>query len=163
MALPQKNGELIKVPNTLKNKIGGSMAQVDVEAIARAEAAIASLSANFDDWIVIEVDKLEAARRAVDDDSLCGPAGKALFNSAHDLKGLGTTYGYPIVTDFADSLCSITNTQELRDKASLKLVDAHVNAIRAAVKNGIKENTHPIGGVLNAELQAKTKSFLSQI
>jgi hypothetical protein len=162
MAQPA-NGVLIKVPNTLKNKIGGRMSKVDNAAIAKAEAALASLSANFDDWIVGEIDKLDACRKAVDQGELSGKAGKELFNCAHDLKGLGTTYGYPIVTQMADSLCDITNTQELRDKAPLFLIDVHVDAIRAAVKSKIKVSDHPVGGVLVSEMQKKTREFLSSL
>ena len=163
MANPAKNGELIKVPNTLKVKIGGQMAKVDMAAIAKAEAALASLSSNFDDWISDEVTKLEAARRQVGEDKLSGLAGKQLFNCAHDLKGLGTTYGFPIVTQIADSLSKITQTQELREQAPLFLVDAHVDTIRAAVKSNIRNVDHPVGKILIAELRNKTQDFLDTL
>ncbi len=162
MAQPA-NGVLIKVPNTLKDKIGGRMAKVNTAAIAKAEAALASLSSNFDDWIAGEIDKLDTCRQAVDKGELAGDAGKQLFNCAHDLKGLGTTYGYPIVTQMADSLCDITNTQELREKAPLFLIDIHVDAIRAAVKSKIKVADHPVGGALVGEMQKRTKEFLSTL
>ncbi|VAV98551.1 hypothetical protein MNBD_ALPHA06-564 [hydrothermal vent metagenome] len=158
-----KEGELIRVPNTLKNKIGGSMAKVDTAAIAKAEAALASLSSNFDEWIVDEVTKLEEARQKVDEGGLAGDAGRALFNCGHDLKGLGTTYGYPIVSQIADSLCKITHEKEIRVQAPLFLIDAHVDTIRAAVKSGIKDTNHPVGSVLISELQKKTDEFLTKI
>lgn len=158
-----KEGELIKVPNTLKNKIGGTMAKVDTAAIAKAEAALASLSSSFDEWIVDETEKLEAARREVNSGGLAGDAGRALFNCGHDLKGLGTTYGYPIVSQIADSLCKITQEKEIRVQAPLFLIDAHVDSIRAAVKGGIKDVNHPVGSVLMAELQKKTNDFLTKI
>jgi len=163
MTQPAKNGELIKVPNTLRIKIGGRMAKVDKEAVAKAEAALASLSSNFDDWIATEVAKLETAHKRVSSGKLCGPEGRELFNAAHDLKGLGTTYGFPIVTEMAASLCDITLNQNIREKAPIALINAHVNAIRAAVTGGIKTIDHPIGGTLSIELKKKSTEFLDTL
>ncbi len=158
-----KTGELIKVPNTLKNKIGGRMGKVNHAAIAKAEAASSSLSSNFEEWVADEVTKLEEARRKVDDGELSSPSGKELFGVSHDLKGLGTTYGYPLITQIADSLCGIIHTQELREKAPLRLVDAHVDAISAAIRGKIKDANHPVGSVLSSELRKKTREFLDTI
>ncbi len=163
MAQPAKNGELIKVPNTLKAKIGGRMAKVDKEAIARAESALQSLSCRFDDWIATETSKLEAAHDKVTAGSLAQPEGRELFTVAHDLKGLGTTYGYPLVTALASSLCDITLSQPIREKAPKDLVTAHVQAIRAAVNSNIKSTDHPVGGQLCLELKKKSEDFLDTI
>ncbi|MBL4617388.1 MAG: Hpt domain-containing protein [Robiginitomaculum sp.] len=139
------------------------MAKVDLKAIARAEEALESLSSNFDEWIVIELTKLIDARKSLPNNNMTGVEGRELFNRAHDLKGLGTTYGYPIVTAFASSLCDITGTKEVRAKAPIALVDAHIDSIRAAIKGSIKVTNHPIGGILSAELAKKTKQFLATI
>lgn len=157
------SGELIKVPNTLRRKIGGRMAKVDLQAVARAEAAIESLSSNFGEWILIELKKLEDARNALPNKDLSSAEGRELFNRAHDLKGLGTTYGYPIVTAFAKSLCDIIGTKDIRAKAPLALVNAHIDAINAAVKHSIKDVDHPIGGTLSKELRSQTIKFLETI
>lgn len=160
MGSDEKVGEIIRPPNNLKKKIGGKMPEVDPHAIAAAEAALASLSSNFDEWIKAESSKLDAAWKAAQENGMSSAAGKELYNTAHDLKGLGTTYGYPIVTQMADTLCSITVTQDLRDKAPAFLLDAHVNAIRAAIKADIKDTNHPAGKELVQELRNKVSSFL---
>lgn len=163
MAEDNKPGEIIRPPNNLKKKIGGKMPEVDPHAIAAAEAALASLSNNFEDWIKAEVNKLETAYKATWKDGMGSSAGKELYNTAHDLKGLGTTYGYPIVTQMADTLCAITITQELRDKAPEFLLNAHVQAIHAAVKTGIKDTSHPAGNELVKELRNKVTTFLNEV
>ncbi|MCF6292772.1 MAG: Hpt domain-containing protein [Robiginitomaculum sp.] len=139
------------------------MAKVDLEAIAKAEQALEALSSNFDEWIVVELTKLVDARKDLPNNDMSGAEGKELFNRAHDLKGLGTTYGYPIVTAFASSLCDITGEAKIRAKAPIALVDAHINSIRAAVKSSIKTADHPVGGILSDELAKKTKQFLATI
>ncbi|MBL1429907.1 MAG: Hpt domain-containing protein [Robiginitomaculum sp.] len=139
------------------------MEKVDLKAIAKAEQALEALSSNFDDWIVVELTKLGDARKALPNNDMSGAEGKGLFHHAHDLKGLGTTYGYPIVTAFASSLCDIIGEAEIRAKAPITLVDAHIDSIRAAIKGSIKVTDHPVGKILSAELAKKTKQFLATI
>jgi hypothetical protein len=80
-----------------------------------------------------------------------------LYLRAHDLKGLGTTYGYQLITRIAASLCRLIDDKEKRLAASLSLVDAHIAAIKAAVREGMKTDEHPVGGALAAELEGRVK------
>ena len=156
-------GEIITPPNTLRKKVGGRMGPASEAMIATAEAAIADLSDNFDQWMKDEVGKLEAARKTVIAEGLDGDAGQRLFNAAHDLKGLGTTYGYPLVSEIADSLCTITLEKDVRAKAPMKLVNAHVDSIRAIVNGQIKTAQHATGQSLARELGQRAKEFLASV
>jgi len=156
-------GELIAPPDTLRKKVGGKLGPASADAIAKAEAAISNLSENFDEWIGDEVTKLENARKAVLEKGLDGDAGEHLFNAAHDLKGLGTTYGYPFVSGMADSLCKITLEKEVRAKASIELVSAHVDSIRAVVRAHIKTANNPTGKALLKELSDRAQEFLAKV
>ena len=69
----QNSGQIIQVPNTLRLKVGaagGRLAALDPSAIAKAEAALKSLSGNFVQWLNDEVTKLEAARQVIRTDGL---------------------------------------------------------------------------------------------
>ena len=85
--------------------------------------------------------------------------GENLYLRAHDLKGLGATYEYPIVTRIAGSLCKMIDDPSKRMEAPMFLVDAHIDAIKAAVKGGIQTDTHPVGSVLVTELERQVKDF----
>jgi hypothetical protein len=50
--------EVINVPNTLRAKVGGRLGAIDTGAIAKAEAALADLSSQFDQWLEDEVNKV---------------------------------------------------------------------------------------------------------
>ena len=63
-------GQTIQVPNTLRLKVGGRLGAIDPAAIAKAEAALKSLSGNFAEWLQDEVTKLETARQRVRTDGL---------------------------------------------------------------------------------------------
>ena len=79
---------------------------------------------------------------------------------AHDLKGLGGTYQYPLVTRMAASLCRITDTAERRADAPLFLIDAHIDAIKAVVRDGIQTDDHPVGRALAEELERQVAQHM---
>ena len=152
-------GQVIPAPNTLRLKVGGKLGGIDQAAIAKAEAALKSLSGNFAEWLNDEVAKLEAARQRVRNEGLTPDASESLYLRAHDLKGLGATYEYPLVTRIAGSLCKLIDDPAKRTGAPLFLVDAHIDAIKAAVRGGIQTDTHPVGRALVEELEVQVKDF----
>src|ERR1700757_2010612 len=150
---------MIQAPNTLRLKVGGRLGAIDPAAIAKAEAALKSLSGNFAEWLQDEVSKLEAARQRVRTEGLSAEAAENLYLRAHDLKGLGATYEYPLVTRIAGSLCKLIDDPMKRSDAPLFLVDAHIDAIKAAVKNGIQTDADPMGRALVTELEQRVHDY----
>jgi hypothetical protein len=132
---------------------------VDPDVVARAEAALKALSAQFSRWLQDEIDKLDAARAAVNLEGLSGAAGETLYTRAHDLKGLGGTYEFPIVTRAAGSLCRVIDNPQVRAAAPLSLVDSHINAIKAMIRDGIKTDDHPIGQAMVMSLEDQASAF----
>lgn len=148
--------QVINAPNTLKLRLGGGkFGGIDAAAIAKAEAALASLSGNFSEWMQDELTKLDAARQAIRVIGLNAETAEGLYFRAHDLKGLGATYEFPLVTRIAASLCKLIDDPATRVSAPMFLVDAHIDAIRAAVRDNIKTDTHPVGKILITELERR--------
>jgi len=155
----QNSGQMIPPPNALKLKVGGGrLGAIDPAAIAKAEAALKSLANNFTQWLADEITKLEAARQQVRTQGVSIETMENLYLRAHDLKGLGTTYGYQLITRIAGSLCRLIDDKEKRALAPLDLVDAHIDAIKAAVRDDIKTDDHPVGRVLVEELERRVKT-----
>src|SRR5436190_4927350 len=149
---------MFQAPNTLRLKVGGSrLGAIDPAAIAKAEAALKSLSGNFAQWLNDEVSKLDAARQAVRTEGMTTETMESLYLRAHDLKGLGATYGFPLITRIAGLLCRLIDDKSKRLEAPMDLVDAHINAIKAAVRDDIKNEDHPIGRVLLQELEGRIR------
>jgi hypothetical protein len=153
-------GQVIQVPNTLRLKVGGRLGGIDPAAIAKAEAALKSLAGNFAEWMQDELTKLETARQRIRAEGLNPETAEGLYFRAHDLKGLGATYDYPLVTRIAGSLCKMIDDPAKRMDAPMFLVDAHIDAIKAAVKNQIQTDTHPMGKTIVEELEARVKDVL---
>ena len=142
-------------PPSLRLKVGGRFGAIDPSAIAKAEAALKSLSGNFAQWLSEEVVKLDAARQRVRDEGVAAETMETLYLRAHDLKGLGTTYEFPLITRIGASLCRLIDDKDKRLSVSLPLVDAHIDAIKAAVRDSIKTDEHPVGRILIEELERK--------
>ncbi len=155
----QNSGQMIQVPNTLRAKVGGRFGAIDPAAIAKAEAALKSLSGNFAQWLNDEVVKLEAARQRVKAEGVTSETMESLYLRAHDLKGLGTTYEYPLITRIGASLCKLIDDKDKRMTAPMALIDGHIDAIKAAVRDEIKTDDHPVGRVLIQELERQVTEF----
>ena len=156
----QDSRHAIQGMNAPRPKLGGRLGAFDPAAIAKAEAALKSLSGNFAQWLQDEINKLEAARETVRAEGATPQTLEQLYMRAHDLKGLGATYEFPLVTRIAASLCKLIDNPETRATAPLPLVDAHIDAIKAAVRDNIKTDDHPVGKILAEELEARTRDYL---
>ena len=155
----QNPGQVIPVPNTLRLKVGGRLGALDPNAIAKAEAALKSLSGNFAQWLQDEVVKLEAARQRVRAEGVSPETMESLYLRAHDLKGLGTTYEFPLITRIAASLCRLIDDKEKRLTASMVLIDAHIDGVKAAIRDDIKTEDHPVGKILVQELEGRIQEY----
>ena len=56
--------QVIRPPNTLRMKVGGSFGGIDAGAIAKAEQALQAMSSQFGQWLQDELEKLDSARAA---------------------------------------------------------------------------------------------------
>lgn len=151
--------QVFNAPNTLKSKFGGKFS-IDPDALAKAEAALKSLSSQFGQWMQDELDKLEISRAAVHAHGMTQETADGLYTRAHDLKGLGGTYEFPIVSRIAASLCRLIDEPATRARAPLPLIDAHIDAIKAAVRDDIRDDNHPVGKILATELERRVDDHL---
>lgn len=142
-------------PPAPRLKLGGRLGALDPSAIAKAEAALKSLSGNFAQWLSDEIVKLDAARQRVREDGVNPETMETLYLRAHDLKGLGTTYEFPLITRIGGSLCRLIDDKDKRLGVDLGLVDAHIEAIKTAVREDIKTEEQPAGQALLEDLERK--------
>ncbi len=152
--------QVIRPPNTLRMKVGGGFGGIDAGAIAKAEEALKAMSSQFGQWLQDEIVKLDKAQADIRTIGYNAVTAEALYFRAHDLKGLGTTYQYPLVTRLAGSLCKMMDDPAKRLTVPLVLVDAHIDAIKAVVRDEIQTDDHPVGKVLAETLEARVVAHL---
>ncbi|MCO8019297.1 Hpt domain-containing protein [Brevundimonas diminuta] len=154
------SSNVFRPPNALRAKVGGGFGGIDANAIAKAEEALKAMSAQFGQWLQDELVKLDQAQADIRAKGYMAETAEALYFRAHDLKGLGATYQYPLVTRIAGSLCRILDDAEKRMQAPLPLVDAHIDAIKAVVRDEIQTDEHPVGRDLAETLEARVAEHL---
>jgi len=130
--------------------------------LARAEAAVADLAKDYAAWALADVAKGRTALAAATDDaSHRGQHVEALFRVAHDLKGQGASFGYPLITKLGHSLCALTRDRALEYQARhLDLAGSHLDAIELVLTKGIKGEGGKVGAELVAKLELRVKELL---
>ena len=152
--------QVIRPPNPLRAKVGG-FGGINADAIAKAEAALKAMSAQFGQWLQDEITKLDQAQADIRAKGYTPETAEGLYFRAHDLKGLGATYQYPLVTRIAGSLCRLMDDTDKRMQAPVAILDAHIDAIRAVVRDEIQTDEHPVGRELAETLEARVTEHLA--
>ena len=155
--------EVIIPPSTLRDKAlkPGASRRNDMKAIERAEKALEQLSCNFKDWMRQEVISLMQARARYKSDPLGPGAMQDLSRIAHDMKGQASTLQYPYVTRICTSLCSLFEDLPSKDLIPMVLVDQHVDAVNAIVKEGVRMDAHPTAEALVVRLSSVTAEYVA--
>ena len=151
--------EVITPPNKLQGAVGRAVDGDD--PVARAEAALAQLSSEFSSWMDEECERLDRARRNVRQNGMTALPREALYRSAHDIKGQAATLGFPLVAAVAESLCRLI--EEMHDPADipLDLVDQHVDAVRAIIREHGRPAADAIAAQLTRTLRQVCEDFIA--
>jgi hypothetical protein len=133
----------------------------DQTSLKRADDAMKAMGGSFEQWLDDDIRKLQIARVAAQNAGWSEGALEALYGIAHDLKGMGGAYGFPLVTQIAASLCRLIETDAGKFAAQRNpgLVTAHVDALRAAVRDRITTVEHPVGRALVSALEAQVEQL----
>lgn len=141
--IQHKDHSVIIPPTTLRDRAmsigGGSKDGFDTTALERAEQALQELEVDFSNWMRDESVKLEAAREIFHKDPTEEDNQQALYRASHDIRGQGKTFGYPLAAELADGLCDLIDGAEKVDAKVIELVDAHIDAIRAVVRDDVRD------------------------
>jgi chemotaxis protein histidine kinase CheA len=156
--------EMITPANPLRlavSEVAGTPGKDD-DPVARAEKALAELSSEFTSWMDAECERLDVARSKVKTKGFSKETCEALFHAAHDIKGQAATFGFPYVASSADSLCRLIDHTPDMKRIPLTLVDQHVDAIRAIIREKARPDVVQIADALTRRLREVTDEFLAQ-
>lgn len=146
--------------NTRVVMVTGQDTSPALDAIARAEAALARLSSEFTGWMKAECDRLDAMRVRVRTDGLSGNARDDFFRAAHDIKGQAATFGYPLAAAAAESLCRLLEHAPDQTRIPPALIDQHVDGVRAIIREDVREAGNSIARALARRLRLVSDEFL---
>jgi hypothetical protein len=122
--------------------------------LARAQAAVADLAKNYIPNTLVDLDRCAAQlKSAHDTPDRRADAIKELHNTAHNVKGQGSSFGYPLVTRIAHSLCNLVRQEREFSDGDLGVIQAHLDALRLILIKDIKGDGGEVGAKLAARLE----------
>jgi len=108
----------------------------DAQLLERAQAALDRLRDFYlTDWAPAAVDELYCALAEV-----AGARGdraesfREMFRIAHDMKGQGETFGYPLLSEIGGSLCHFTQDRRNASGGEMVVLRAHADAARRVLE-----------------------------
>jgi hypothetical protein len=123
--------KIISRPNALAKKVGRFT--LDPQRLERAQAVVAAHAQDYVARLLEEAHALAAGwQEAAAEDR---EAIVRLHRIAHDIKGQGTTFGYPLATEVAAALCRLLMGGGLARAKAREVVEAHIAAL-AAIAGG---------------------------
>ncbi len=155
---------VIVPPNRLKtfvSRTGDSM-EIAMDPVARAETALSQIKKEFRGWMSAECDALEGVRGEIRANGASEILIERLFNSAHDIIGHADVFGYPLAGKIADSLCQLVIRAPDAKHIPMPLIDAHVDAVRAVVREGVHETDNRTGNEIYQRLNKLIKEHLAK-
>jgi len=123
--------------------------------LARAQAAVADLAKNYAPNTLADLDRCVALLQAArPDPAQRGARVKDIYGIAHNMKGQGSSFGYPLVTRIGQSLCALTRRERAFSDQDLAVIQAHFDALKLILTKDIKGDGGEVGGKLAARLEA---------
>lgn len=139
----------------------GDATATALSAIEKAEEALQALSVNFNDWMAEEAGVLSSSRDAVRVRPADPKARDKLFEAAHDLKGQAGTLGYPLAAEVCASLCRLLESCGDRCRIPPRLIDQHVDAVCAMVRERAMGEANSVALALSEKLGDVTEHFIA--
>jgi len=154
---------VITQPNPLRKVLQRIDEKELDDPVARAEQALAGLSGEFKNWMVVEADRLSAAHAVVIKEGFTETNSEELFRAAHDIKGDAATFGYPSAAAAAESLCRIIEHAPDLDKVPADLITHHIQAVQAIVHDHTKLDSVKIASELSRRLRKVADEYLVHV
>jgi HPt (histidine-containing phosphotransfer) domain-containing protein len=131
------------------------------DALARAEDELGAMDGQMAAWLEAIIERLQQARLTADASSWDEISAEAVHSAAHDLKGIGETCGFPLSTQIAASLCRLIETDAGKAAAQKDpaLACAHIDALRAVVRDNVTTEADPIGRTLLRALESRVATL----
>lgn len=151
--------------NRLRDKLGPNAlrGQIDFDplVVQAAEARIQDLVGDYAVWVKNYLDTMGRSYKALcrrDEDPK--PHVLAINQIAHELRGQGGIFDYPLLTSFGRSLYNATldTRGEITDNR-LKLIEAHIDALRVVFNKRVRGTGGKVGAELLADIERAVKMY----
>lgn len=142
---PRGQAEIVEVPNTIRQKVTGS-GPITEAMLQRAESVIVEHGAEYIGRAQGQIDELvRTVQSAKASPENRGEIFDQIFQQSHDIRGMGATFGYDLVTAVGTSLCNFVEDITDPNDDAMEVVIAHADALRAVIGNDVKGDGGAVG------------------
>jgi hypothetical protein len=139
--------------------VGDALAETAISVAALSAPTPEALIADYEAWSLRSLCDMRAAfSQAQTQPEALAETLRRIFESAHDLKGQGSSFGYPLITRIGQSLCKLGHCAPSTDwtPERLRAVGAHLDVLVLILEKQIKGDGGPLGAKLAAKLETMT-------
>lgn len=141
-------------------KVSDDEVVFDEKLMAEAMAVLDEMSEDYPDWVFGLIQQLaDVHRRCVDTPEQRFQHFEQLHAIAHDMRGQGGTFGYPLMSNFADGLYDFTGVGTATSDKNVEIIKAHIDAMRVVIKERISGDGGDVGNQLKVGLEAAIKKY----
>jgi hypothetical protein len=138
---------MIRPDRRLSDKVGKTGGPTPEQAVLRALNATEHLSEAYQGWAV---DDLQALWQALQGSIAAGHAAaevKKMFDIAHEVRGQGGSFDFPLITSIGDSLCKFLEPLDSLTDRDLEVIKIHILAMKAVFHQNLKGDSGVAGEV----------------
>ncbi len=131
--------QVIHAPNPLSAKVTrGGPGAVDPTVLEKAERVIAEMSGEYLDWVKGDLKKIQDAFEGLKSSGGAKENLENIFEIAHDMKGQGGSFNYPLITIVANDLCRLLESLENAGAKEMEVIRLHIDTMRVIITNGME-------------------------
>ncbi len=146
---------LIDPPRRLGQKVQKTGGPTPEIAILSAVNAADDLMNGYQGWAVDDLEALwNSFRNLAGRDEIEPVDIKEMFDIAHEVRGHGGSFGFPLISLIGDSLCKFIDGRSRLDNADLGVVQIHIMALKAVFRQNLKGPCGELSTVLPELLHA---------
>ncbi len=146
-------------PRSLRARVGPGKG-LNPRLLANAEATVAALQAAYEQRIENDIStlssKFDSMRRSGRFDH------QQLYLIAHEIKGEGGSYDYPLLSAFGHTLCLLVRRRNRLTAEEVETIEAHIAAMRAVIRGQVRGEGGAVGRELAANLDAMVVRALDE-
>lgn len=86
------------------------------------------------------------------------PMAEKMYAISHNIKGMGASFGFPLMTDLGDTLCHYLKDLPENSAISVSIISAHLKAMKAILDNRIEGE----GGEMGENLKIRIAEIIKK-
>ena len=154
--MSDKEPQYIYPPTTLQQKVKELPQGMEKILLQQANEAILEMADEYLGWVIADIDNLEAqCSMALKDPDNRADHIQNLYLAAHEIKGQGGSFGYPLMTALGGHLCRYIETLDYKmTDGQLEVVKVCVDSMRLVIAERMEGDGGKMGEQLLKGLSA---------